>query len=81
LRLYFAAQDFTSFPAKQRFPQSFSAISLLWKIEVKDCKSGKLSSIPWKPTLEKTLSLSSRGSSGLPTETVAKDVGIESKEG
>jgi len=80
LMLYFAARDFTSFPAEQRFSQSFSAISFLWKTEAKDCRSGKPSSIPWKPALEMALSLSSRGSSGLPTETVAKDVGIESRE-
>jgi hypothetical protein len=80
LRLYLAARAFIPFPAEQRFSQSFSDISLLWYFEAKDWRSGKPSSIPWKPALEMALSLSSKLSSGVPTETVAKEVGIESKE-
>jgi hypothetical protein len=40
---------------------------------VKDTISGKPSSAAWNPALEMAFSLSCRGSSGMPTETVAKE--------
>jgi hypothetical protein len=53
---------------------------LWWKVEAKDWRSGKPSSIPWKLAWEMAFNFSSRGSSGVPTETVAIETGIESKE-
>lgn len=43
-------------------------------------RSGKPSSMAWKWAKEMALSLDSRSSSEVPSETVAKDVGIEVKE-
>ena len=46
-------------------------------MEAKGRRSGNPSSMALKPALEMVSSFSSNGSSGVPTETVAKEVGIE----
>ena len=46
----------------------------------KERRSGKPSSIAVKPAEKMALSLSSRGSSGVPTETEANERGIESRD-
>lgn len=43
-------------------------------------RSGKPSSIAWKPAEEMARSLDSRGVSGVPTETEANESGIEDSE-
>ncbi len=49
-------------------------------MEAKERRSGNPSSIAWKPAAEICYSFSSSGSSGVPTETVAKEKGIASRE-
>ncbi len=51
-----------------------------WYLEVNVRRSGKPSSMAWKCAEEMALSLDSRSSSGVPTETVAKEVGIDVRE-
>jgi hypothetical protein len=51
-----------------------------WYLEENVRRSGKPSSMAWKWAEEMALSLDSRSSFEVPSETVAKEVGIEVKE-
>lgn len=51
-------------------------ISLLWKVEAKERRSGNPSSMAVKPADEIAESLEERGVEDVPTETVANDAGI-----